>query len=95
MRRTTTHREVHHGYSGYEYVVEYRLGKTNIADYISRHPSTRTSSSNVQAIDEFAWSLVEAEMVVKIGGPEAVTKKEVKEETFKSPMLLKLQHAIR
>jgi hypothetical protein len=50
----------------YEYVVEYHPGKTNIADYLSRHPRTYAISSSVQAADEFARTVVRAERVIII-----------------------------
>ena len=56
-----------------EYVVEYHPGKINIVAYLSRHPRTYAISSSVQAADEFARTVVEAERVMLINSHAAVT----------------------
>jgi hypothetical protein len=79
----------------YEYVVEYHPGKTNIADYLSRHPQTYAISSSVQAADEFARTVVQAERVMLINSHAAVTIQVIREETRKNTTLMKLIHTIQ
>ena len=79
----------------YEYVVEYHPGKTNIADYLSRHPQTYAISSSVQAADEFARTVVQAERVMLINSNAAVTIQVIREETRKNTTLMKLIHTIQ
>ena len=47
----------------HDYVVEYHLGKTNIADYLSWHPRV---CSTAQRLDEFSRTVVQAERAIFI-----------------------------
>ena len=79
----------------YEYVVEYHPGKTNIADYLSRHPRTYAISSSVQAADEFSRTVVQVERVMIVNSHSAVTIQEIREETRKNTTLTKLIHTMQ
>ena len=79
----------------YDYVVEYHPGKTNVADYLSRHPRVCTISSSAQAADEFARTLVQAETVMLTDDTAAITIQEVREETCKDATLTKLRQAMQ
>ena len=76
--------------------MEYHSGKTNTADYLhARHKDACTISSSTQATDEFARTVVQAERVVFIDGPAAITIQEIREKTCKNATLTKLRHAIQ
>ena len=77
----------------YDYVMEYLPGKTNIADYLSRHPRVCTIPTSAQAADEFAQTVVQAGRVMFIDDPAAITIQENREETRKNATLTKLRHA--
>ena len=78
----------------YEYVVEYRPGTTNIADYLSRHAREHTSNK-AQETDEFARTVVGLQRVMVVDNPAADTIQEIREETRKDTTLTKLQQTIR
>ena len=83
------------GVQGYNFIVEYKPGCNNIADYLSRHSAERKGSSKTDEVEEYANRITDNHYVNVMEQLEAVTKSEVKEETEKCEEMKVLRKAIR
>ena len=73
----------------YHYRVQYRPGKSNAADYMSRHPSTQVQINNISDIAEEYVNYI-AENAV----PKALTLSKISEESRKDPVFKRVIKAI-
>ena len=73
----------------YHYRVQYRPGKSNAADYMSRHPSTQVQINNISDIAEEYVNYVAKNAV-----PKALTLSKISEESRKDPVLQRVIKAI-
>ena len=80
---------------GYDWIVVYKPGINNAADYLSRHPSPREGSSKADEVEEYANRLMEAQFVNVMEQLEAVTRDEVVVETEKCSEMKLLAEAVR
>ena len=74
----------------YDYEVEYRPGKTCIADYMSRHPTEKQGSGQTEVIENYVMKIVEVECCQMINEVSAVTIEKVKEVTRKDKDMQRL-----
>ena len=68
----------------YDFQVEYRPGKTCIADYMSRHPVDKQGSSQPEVVENYVRRIVEVECCQLINEISAVTMSKVKEAKKKN-----------
>jgi hypothetical protein len=80
---------------GYDFGVQYKPGKNNVADYLSRHPSRRQGSSKTDEVEAYVNRIVESQYVNVMEQLNAVTRAELKEETEKCEEMKALRIAIR
>nr|XP_039266337.1 uncharacterized protein K02A2.6-like [Styela clava] len=72
----------------YDFVVIYRPGANNPADYLSRHPSKAENNRDLKIAEEFLNYVCESAC------PKAITLKEIEEETFNDPMMQNVKKCI-
>jgi len=80
---------------GYDFKVQYKPGKNNVADYLSRHPSRRLGSSKTEEVESYVNRIVENQCVNVVEQLESVTKAELKDETIKCDEMQALSKAIQ
>jgi len=79
---------------GYDYEVVYQPGKSNIADYLSRHPLPRKGSSRAAEVDEHVQLLTKSTFIGAPSEFDAVTSENVRESTRQCDEMKALIEAI-
>ena len=79
----------------HDFQVEYRPGKTCIADYMSRHPVDKRGSSQPEVVESYVRRIVEVECCQLINEASAVTMEKVKEVTKKNKDMQRLISVIQ
>ncbi|XP_061759305.1 uncharacterized protein K02A2.6-like [Nerophis ophidion] len=74
----------------YKFKVVHKAGKSNPADYMSRHPQTLHQCVTTDDMD----TEIHVRFIAKHAIPKAMTLQEVKKETVKDPVLLHLKEVI-